>query len=164
MKLGSVELFISSLKSESLFWTGNLEEGILSRQSFSQKPISDRIRKLYPLRSENVTWLSAERGCSFFTVMERCSSAYSACVKSACGTLKGRIARSQISSLRASRTASEDEMLVETVMPGKTELSSGSNVHKGAGAQEYTVMVRRFLSQAQTAFTAFEASSSNDLA
>ena len=68
MKPGSVELFISSLKSESLFWTRNLDEGILSRQSFSQKTTSDRTRKLYPLRSENVTWLSA---CSMGTVRRR---------------------------------------------------------------------------------------------
>ena len=55
-------------------------------------------------------------------------------------------------------------MLDEIVIPVKLELSSGSSVQSGAGAQEYTVIVFRLLSHSLTASAALKASSSTALA
>lgn len=74
---------------------------------------------------------------------------------------KGSTAMSHWPSCQAARTSAFWQMAEDTIFSGWASFSFRSSTHKGAGAQDFTTMVRCRWSKARTCATAWSAASSS---
>ena len=132
--------------------------GILRRQSVSQNPSSERSRKLKPFICENVSssyFASSWSGGTHTKRFSRMNSRLSPCL-SCSGN--GRIAMSYEPSAHEEDTSSFWQMLDEMVIPGYFSLSLCMSVQRGAGAQDFIMIVLCRWSNSRTCFKVCSAS------